>query len=169
MQHASFRRSRTGSGGVSPAATLYFGRRDVKKGMAPAIRLLFATGVDPRLDYLPGVRGVEDVALERSMVSALLEPKCRPIRPGRQEAAVQKPVSRFYELAIVIDAVMGIEPALVLSLELLPRVGLGDTLDLQPVGTVEAPYGPRLHWFAFYFHSWTVVYLGLCRSYDRRT
>jgi hypothetical protein len=30
-------------------------------------------------------------------------------------------VSKLYELAIVIDAVIGIEPALVLSLEFLPR------------------------------------------------
>jgi hypothetical protein len=55
--------------------TLYFGRRDVKKGMAPAIRLLFATGVDLRLDYLSSVRGVEDVALQRRAVSLVREAK----------------------------------------------------------------------------------------------
>ena len=52
----------------------------------------------------------------------------------------------------MIDAVIGIEPALVLSLQLLPRIGLGDALDLPTVGTVEPPYSPRLHWFAFYLH-----------------
>ena len=47
--------------------------------MAPATRFLFVIGVDPRLDYLPGVRSVEDVALERRMVSPLREAKPRPI------------------------------------------------------------------------------------------
>jgi hypothetical protein len=67
---------------MSPLADLYFNRRDVKKGIAPAIRLLFATGVDPRLDYLPGVRGVENGALQRSVVSALREAKPRSVAAG---------------------------------------------------------------------------------------
>ena len=67
----------------------------------------------------------------------------------------------------MIDALMGIEPALVLSFELLPRIGLGDTLEPPTVGTVEPPYVPWLRWFAFFFHRSTVVYLGLRRMYDR--
>ena len=36
--------------GLHVGPNLYFRRRDLKKGMAPAIRLLFVTGLDPRLD-----------------------------------------------------------------------------------------------------------------------
>jgi hypothetical protein len=63
-QRYGLRQSRAaGGGGMSPWPTLYFGRRDLEKGRARATRLFFAMGVDPRLDYLPGVRSVEDVAL----------------------------------------------------------------------------------------------------------
>ena len=57
------------------SADFIFRSPDVKKGMAPAIRLLFATGVDLRLDYLSSVRGVEDVALQRRAVSLVREAK----------------------------------------------------------------------------------------------
>ena len=55
--------------GLPPRPALNFGRRDLEKGMAPATRVLFVTGVDPGLDCLPGVRCIEDVTLQRRMVS----------------------------------------------------------------------------------------------------
>ena len=57
--------------GLPPRPALNFGRRDLEKGMAPATRVLFVTGVDPGLDCLPGVRCVKDVTLQRRMVSSL--------------------------------------------------------------------------------------------------
>ena len=59
--------------------TLYFRRRDLEKGMAPAIRLLFGTGVDPRLDYLPGVRCLKGAAYKRRLASTLREAKPRSV------------------------------------------------------------------------------------------
>jgi hypothetical protein len=59
--------------------TLDFGRCDLEKGVAPTTRFLFVIGVDPRLDYLSGIRCGEDVALERRMISSLRQAKPRPI------------------------------------------------------------------------------------------
>jgi hypothetical protein len=47
--------------------------------MAPAIRLLFATGVDPRLDYLPGVCRFKSAAYKRRMISSLRHAKPRSV------------------------------------------------------------------------------------------
>ena len=56
-------------------ATLYFGRPDLEKGRARATRLLFAIGVDPRLDYLPGLGCIEELALLWRGVSLLRKAK----------------------------------------------------------------------------------------------
>jgi hypothetical protein len=66
---------------VSPVATLYFRRRDLEKGRARATRLLFAIGVDPRLDYLPGVRAVSKISPFCGPVSLRSEKRSRdPLR-----------------------------------------------------------------------------------------
>src|ERR1700735_4145727 len=58
-----------------------FDRRDLEKGGAcPSPCLpIFATGVDPRFDYFPGVRSLDDLALLRSMTSELRKAKPRSI------------------------------------------------------------------------------------------
>ena len=59
---------------------LYFDCPDLEKGRARAPGLpLFAVGVDPRFDYFPGVRRLDNLALLRRMASQLRKAKPRSI------------------------------------------------------------------------------------------
>ena len=60
---------------------LYFGRRDLEKGRAPAARPLFAIVVDLRFDCLADVY-LEDIALLRRVTSLLRKAKARSVAAG---------------------------------------------------------------------------------------
>jgi hypothetical protein len=72
---------RDGDYRCSGRRTLYFGRHDLEKGPRGAWRRLFATGVDPRFDYFPGVRRFDDLTLPRCAASQFRK---RSRDPSRQ-------------------------------------------------------------------------------------
>jgi hypothetical protein len=56
-----------------------------KDGEGTANRRLFVTVVDPRFDYLPGARCLEDLALLRRTASPLRKAKPRSIAAGGRD------------------------------------------------------------------------------------
>ena len=63
---------------------LYFGRRDLEKGRAPAARPLFAIVVDLRFDCLADVY-LEDIALLRRVTFLLRKAKARSVAAGDRD------------------------------------------------------------------------------------